>query len=87
MVTVPWHQTLNITIPNVYAPNDNADNAAFWDDLLQKWEMSNLPVPDVMLGDFNIVEDAIGCYPCRTDSTAPVLSLANFCLHLELQDE
>lgn len=59
LLTLPWHSDLTITILNVYAPNAHNENQQFWETLELKWVNLNLPMPDIMLGDFNLVEDAI----------------------------
>ena len=48
-----------LRILNVYAPNGASDNHEFWSLLLFKWESANLPAPDIMLGDTNMVEDKL----------------------------
>ncbi|KAG1800545.1 hypothetical protein EV424DRAFT_1298107, partial [Suillus variegatus] len=42
--------------------------------------------PDVMLGDFNIVEDALDRLPCRHDNEYATESLAHLKLSLDLRD-
>src|ERR1700691_2507183 len=59
LLTLPWHSDLTLTILNVYAPNAHSENQQFWETLETKWVDMNLPFPDIMLGDFNLVEDAI----------------------------
>jgi exonuclease III len=59
LLTLPWHSDLTLTIMNVYAPNAHGENQQFWKTLESKWVEMDLPFPDIMLGDFNIVEDAI----------------------------
>ena len=48
-----------MTILNIYAPNNHAESKTFFKDLKTKFEMKAYPLPDIMMGDFNIVEDAI----------------------------
>ncbi|KII86547.1 hypothetical protein PLICRDRAFT_113737, partial [Plicaturopsis crispa FD-325 SS-3] len=86
LVTIPWHSTLTLTILNIYAPNSTAENKQFWTDLQLKWEAESLAVPDIMLGDFNLVEDAIDRLPCRGDAHAAVDALRQFRESLQLED-
>ncbi|KAH6914279.1 Endonuclease/exonuclease/phosphatase, partial [Coprinopsis sp. MPI-PUGE-AT-0042] len=70
MITeVPWKGgSTSLNILAVYAPNDRAENAAFWETLAAKLDRGDqsLPKPDFMLGDFNIVEEAIDRSPPKT---------------------
>ncbi|KAJ7043839.1 Endonuclease/exonuclease/phosphatase [Mycena alexandri] len=87
LVTIPWHNKLTLTVLAVYAPAGSpAENKAFWEELHRLWMTENLPVPDVMLGDMNIVEDAIDRLPHRTDDAGAAHALADFKRILELKD-
>jgi exonuclease III len=46
----------------------------------------NLPFPDIMLGDFNLVEDAIDCLPSHPDTPNTVKALDSFKRSFQLQD-
>lgn len=63
LLTLPWHKTLVVTILNIYAPNSPSENAKFWQDLDRRWMEMHLEEPDIMLGDFNMVEDT--AYPAE----------------------
>lgn len=70
LMSIPWHDNLTVNILNVYAPNDMPQNARFWNSLNEKWQTDRtLPIPDILLGDFNIVEDPIDRIPARADDT------------------
>ncbi|KAJ7022148.1 Endonuclease/exonuclease/phosphatase, partial [Mycena alexandri] len=87
LVTIPWHGKLTLTVLAVYAPAGSAaENKAFWEELHKLWMTENLPVPDVLLGDMNIVEDAIDRLPHRTDDAGAAHALADFKRILELKD-
>lgn len=86
LVTIPWHNSKVINVLNVYAPNAAHENAAFWRTLNEKWVRRRLPIPDIMLGDFNLVEDSLDRLPCRDDSPNAVESLRSFRANLELID-
>lgn len=77
LVTIPWSEDRTLKILNVYAPNDAAENAAFWNELAG----SRLGRIDLMLGDCNVVEDAADRIPQREDPDPPRAALA------ELRDE
>jgi exonuclease III len=86
ILELPWHNDLTLTMLNVYAPNAHNDNQAFWESLCSKWEEHNLPQPDMMFGDFNIVEDAIDRLPSHTDPFGPVDKLDEFRSKFNLKD-
>jgi hypothetical protein len=86
LLTLPWHTDLTLTILNVYAPNAHNENEQFWDTLETKWSDMNLPFPDIMLGDFNIVEDAIDRLPSHKDPSHAVIALDSLRSTLQLKD-
>ncbi|KAF8196517.1 Endonuclease/exonuclease/phosphatase, partial [Pholiota molesta] len=67
LITLPWHPSQTLNILCIYAPNIQADNAYFWEQI--KAEGIGKPSPDIMLGDFNIVEDALDRLPPSRDSS------------------
>lgn len=74
-VTVPWHGDLNLTLLNVYAPNQSAANGDFWNDLTNLYSGTGRRRPDVMLGDLNLVEDSLDRIPGRPDNTNATAAL------------
>jgi exonuclease III len=87
LVTIPWHSSEKITILAIYAPADSAAaNRQFWEELHKIWMTRNLAVPDMMLGDTNIVEDAIDRLPHKRDDDEATNALAKFKRLLELKD-
>ncbi|KAJ7688792.1 hypothetical protein B0H16DRAFT_1753004 [Mycena metata] len=71
----------------VYAPAGSpAENKAFWEELHRLWMTEDLPVPDVMLGDMNIVEDTIDRLPHRADDASAAHALADLKRILEIKD-
>lgn len=59
MITTKWHGTEALTILNIYAPNSPAHHPAFWEHITHEIAHRRLPKPDIVLGDFNLVEDTI----------------------------
>ncbi|KIO14619.1 hypothetical protein M404DRAFT_108999, partial [Pisolithus tinctorius Marx 270] len=84
LITMPWYQQEKLNILNVYAPNDPSENQRFWETIHDN--IINLPQPDVLLGDFNIVEDSIDRIPAHPDHTNAVNALRALKSHLNLQD-
>ncbi|KAJ8580603.1 DNase I-like protein, partial [Rhizopogon salebrosus TDB-379] len=83
LVTIPW-QKETLSILAVYAPNDPLDSHNFWEEIRTK--LNNLPQPDIMMGDFNIVEDALDRLPPRKDPVHAVESLLRLKFSLDLRD-
>ena len=83
---LPWQGDSVVNILAVYAPNVAQENTTFWSALSDKWEAGGLPIPDVMLGDFNVVEEAIDCLPPHQDNAQGVSKLVGFKSMHTLQD-
>ncbi|KAJ7020566.1 Endonuclease/exonuclease/phosphatase, partial [Mycena alexandri] len=87
LVKIPWHGERTITVLAIYAPASSmVENKKFWETLHKVWMTRVLPVPDMVLGDRNIVEDAIDRLPHRTDDDEAVVALTRFKDLLGLKD-
>lgn len=81
----PWAAGKSIRILNVYAPNAAAENAQFWTTLRASWVEQGRAKPDVVLGDFNVVESALDRYPahpdpaCATEALSRMMRTINAC--------
>jgi exonuclease III len=84
LATVPWHREERMTILVVYAPNDPTHIREFWETI--KIELGNLPKPDVILGDFNLVEDALDRLPPHLDPLSASEPLQDLKRSLKLTD-
>ncbi|EJD37975.1 DNase I-like protein [Auricularia subglabra TFB-10046 SS5] len=87
-VQLEWKDQV-ITFLAVYGPNDKSNSEALWSDIASWWEDNRLEVPgiDVLLGDFNLVEDEIDRAPVRTasvDEAKP--ALRTLCEKLKVSD-
>jgi exonuclease III len=70
-LSLQLHQGTEVKILGVYAPNNRTENKDFWNKLSAKTAGSrNEKKPDIMLGDMNMVEDAIDRLPMHYDGTA-----------------
>ncbi|KAK0459914.1 hypothetical protein IW261DRAFT_1578140 [Armillaria novae-zelandiae] len=87
-VQIEWHHGKTLMILGIYAPNENAaTNARFWKKIQDFYNRNpQVPCPDVMGGDTNIVEDPIDQLPARADSEEAVLALDELKTTLMLQD-
>lgn len=74
---IKWRDKTCLSILAVYAPNDARDNKEFWENLNSKWTdpESTLPEINVMMGDFNLVKEAIDRHPPHADSAEAVGAL------------
>lgn len=86
LVTTRWHAGHKITILNIYAPNDPTENEAFWQRLRRAFTDGNLRKPDMVAGDFNLVEEAIDRLPMRESPGAPLAALKSFLDTLDMHD-
>ncbi|EPS94212.1 hypothetical protein FOMPIDRAFT_1033460 [Fomitopsis schrenkii] len=86
LVTTNWHAGRTITILNVYAPNDVSQNTAFWTTLGKAFAGDNLRKPDIMTGDFNLVEEAIDRIPAKDSPDKPLSALRDLLTSLRLHD-
>jgi ribonuclease HI/exonuclease III len=88
LLEIPWHANELLTVLAVYAPNDGRENRTFWENLNNIWErdVTEFPLPDVLLGDFNMVEDPIDRSSGTTDPIETVNSLSNLKTRLALVD-
>ncbi|KAF9038734.1 hypothetical protein BJ165DRAFT_1407849 [Panaeolus papilionaceus] len=86
IVTIPWKQDKTLNIFAIYAPNETEAQINFWETLEEIFNPRNIPKPDVMLGDFNLVENKMDCDPPHKDPQAAVKKLQDFHTKYDLQD-
>ncbi|TFY82529.1 hypothetical protein EWM64_g1481 [Hericium alpestre] len=86
MLSIDWHGSGCITLLNIYAPNDPKKHPKFWLDIETARTTAGLPRPNFLLGDFNLVEDALDRAPAHVDDKNTVKALVDFRTHLTLQD-
>ncbi|KAI9058074.1 DNase I-like protein, partial [Trametes sanguinea] len=85
-LTMPWGKNRQISILNVYAPNDATENASFWTTLRDEYNANQTFRPDVVAGDFNMVESAADRYPHRHDPQRTVTALSEMKTAMKLVD-
>ncbi|KAJ7901426.1 hypothetical protein B0H13DRAFT_1621994 [Mycena leptocephala] len=83
LAVVPWHGTRTMMILGLYAPTDQMKKKLIFGTLCAS---SDLPVPDAIGGDFNVVLDAIDRLPHRVDSDAVVAAYLRFMRLMEVKD-
>ncbi|KAJ7252020.1 Endonuclease/exonuclease/phosphatase [Mycena rebaudengoi] len=83
-LTIPWHGNSILNVVAVYAPNDSAENARFLEEINDK--LKGLPQTDVLLGDFNMVEDGLDRMPHHRDPANVTTAMLELKSTLRLQD-
>ncbi|TFK20861.1 DNase I-like protein, partial [Coprinopsis marcescibilis] len=88
MVSLPWRDTDKmIRILSVYALNCDEEIATFWTTLRTTFTGQNpKPKPNIVLGDFNNVEEATDCLPPRPDPNTKIKELRNLKTALNIID-
>ncbi|KAG2741209.1 DNase I-like protein, partial [Suillus brevipes Sb2] len=76
----------NLTLLNIYAPNNLTKHPEFWELISRTWQNRNLPQPDFLLGDFNLTEDSIDRAPARQDNENALTALRDLKHQLNVQD-
>ena len=84
--SIPWLDNQNINILTTYAPNPPRDNKDFWKKIFATLTLYDLAPPDILLGDFNLVEDALDRLPSSQDDTNATEALRDFRLKYGLID-
>jgi exonuclease III len=86
-IKLKWHDTNNLTLTNIYAPIRKDRQPNFWAQVETTRRVKHLPRPDFLLGDFNIVEDAIDRAPAKHDDRVATDTLRDIRLSWEIQDQ
>lgn len=67
LLMTKWHANTNIALLNTYTPSNTRENEEFWTLLKEAKGDGHMPQPNVLLGDFNLVEDVLDRLPVRED--------------------
>ncbi|KAF8957775.1 Endonuclease/exonuclease/phosphatase, partial [Flammula alnicola] len=90
-VRLKWHGDKVLRVLAIYAPNNPQQNRDFWKQIRTYYEQlgiqhPNTQKPDIMLGDFNMVEDEIDRLPMHADLEETVNELDELKSELGLRD-
>ena len=77
-VNIPWHDNNSLNILTVYSPNAPGEIKDFWKSIQEHVSHSPNPKPNVVLGDFNLIEDALDRLPCKMDDHRATTALRTF---------
>ncbi|KAF7311280.1 Reverse transcriptase domain-containing protein [Mycena kentingensis (nom. inval.)] len=89
LVQIPWYKKRTHTVLAVYAPTESMEeNANFWENLVNIWlnTETELPAPDEIAGDFNLVLDPLDRLPHRGDDKKASAALKRFLNMLGMVD-
>ncbi|KAH7917438.1 DNase I-like protein, partial [Leucogyrophana mollusca] len=87
LLKIKWNTCSELTILNIYAPNNPYHHKQFWESITNHWTRNNLAKPSMMLGDFNITEEPIDRAPTHRDNPDAIEALRNARQLLEVEDK
>ena len=87
MIKLTRPDNKNLSIVNIYALVQKESQPNFWAKVETKRREKRLPHPDFLLGDFNLVEDAIDRAPANLDNRTATDALRDIRLTWEVQDQ
>jgi len=67
LLTLELNERRKLKVLAIYAPNDPRENRDFWNELKEFFEENPNKKPDLMAGDFNMVEDSLDRLPSHSD--------------------
>ncbi len=83
---INWPENSQTKLLTVYVPNAPLENASFWSHITTSIKENPSIKPDIILGDFNMVEDAKDCLPPHPDPTSAVEAILDLKLETNLID-
>ena len=75
LTKLQWANVEKLVILNRYALNNRHSHSDFWKQIEIERQSKRLPKPDILLGDFNIMEDAIYRSPPNVNKNVAVEAL------------
>ncbi|TFK84937.1 DNase I-like protein, partial [Polyporus arcularius HHB13444] len=81
-----WTGDRKVCLLNVYAPNSPGENGVFWSELEQRLRGGRTRKPEIVLGDFNLVEDALDRLPTHGDQSGAVEALGKLMAYIGVSD-
>jgi len=75
MLKIKWLESCETSIVNIYVPYNRDKQPNFWANVITNRHTHRLPLPDFVLGDFNVMEDAIDRTPAHQDDQEAVEAL------------
>ncbi|KAI1781819.1 Endonuclease/exonuclease/phosphatase [Ganoderma leucocontextum] len=81
-----WKNNTPLKLLNIYAPNAPRENDDFWKQLRGLWDQNPASKPDLMMGDFNLVESSDDRLPMHWDDQEATNALRDLRLVGDLTD-
>ncbi|KAJ8489849.1 hypothetical protein ONZ51_g2681 [Trametes cubensis] len=81
-LNITWSNERKLRLVNIYTPNDAKSSTEFWEELHNQ----RVGKVDILLGDFNLVEDPIDRYPAKDDRPEPVEALKRLTNKWKIKD-
>lgn len=70
----------------MYAPTHRPSHLSFWKKIHDEHSVLNLPNPNFLLEDFNVMKDSIDQVPANPDDQAAIMALRELHLAWNLED-
>ncbi|EJD36214.1 hypothetical protein AURDEDRAFT_130204 [Auricularia subglabra TFB-10046 SS5] len=88
MAKFSWHRGQKLTVMAVYASTERTENHNMWEEIRTKLKARSwkLGKPDVVLGDFNFVEDEVDRFPAALTRMDKPPSFDNLKRDLKIKD-
>ncbi|KAI0302474.1 Endonuclease/exonuclease/phosphatase [Russula brevipes] len=86
IIKFKWLEGYETSILNIYAPVVRAEQPQFWADVEKERQRLKLNRPNLVIGDFNVTEDAIDRAPARLDNLTAVESIRKIRQDWGIQD-
>ena len=85
-VLIPWQDDLRVNVMAIYAPNAPREIEEFWKSMTDKVQADPSLKPEVVLGDFNLVEEALDRILSKSDDPHATEKLKEFRVRHNLVD-
>jgi hypothetical protein len=77
LLKMKWLEDCEMKILNIYAPVNRVAQLQFWQSVESERRCRNITRPEFVIGDFNIIEEAIDRAPPWLDDQAAMEALRN----------
>ena len=86
MLKIKWLDSCSTSLINVYAPHNRNQQPEFWAETTANRCILRMPLPDFILGDFNVTEDSIDRVPVHHDIQTATEALRDVRREWNIQD-
>jgi exonuclease III len=75
LLKIKWLESCETSLLNIYVPTTRTEQQPFWDRVDTTRREKRLAHPEIVLGDFNVMEDKIDRVPARLDNKSATEAL------------